>query len=236
MAMRAKVRSWAEIKSLRSQFFQSLRNLSSQPKRRSTTQRRGSTTNLCNSLRFTTSTCAPQISLTWLAKRSPEYPPSTRNLNLSRVSWKRFILEVKNGIININFRVYTGVIPWEQEILLWQSGLHIYHFRRAFWYFRAERQKDKAPYWQDYRHIIEYQFCCSVKDIKGRDCRGREKHHLQYLKKKEIPLPEKHSITKVCIDDFAFRKRQTYGTIMVDIDTHRVVDLLFEFSYFFNLA
>jgi len=30
----------------------------------------------------------------------------------------------------------------------------------------------------------------------------------------------------VCIDDFAFRKRQTYGTIMVDIDTHRVVDLL----------
>ncbi len=23
-----------------------------------------------------------------------------------------------------------------------------------------------------------------------------------------------------------FRKRQTYGTIMVDIDTHRVVDLL----------
>ena len=45
------------------------------------------------------------------------------------------------------------------------------------------------------------------------------------LLKKEIPLPEKHSITKVCIDDFAFRKRQTYGTIMVDIDTHRVVDL-----------
>ena len=30
----------------------------------------------------------------------------------------------------------------------------------------------------------------------------------------------------MCIDDFAFRKRQTYGTIMVDIDTHRVVDLL----------
>ena len=45
------------------------------------------------------------------------------------------------------------------------------------------------------------------------------------LLKKEIPLPEKHSITKVCIDDFAFRKRQTYGTIMVDIDTHRVADL-----------
>lgn len=30
----------------------------------------------------------------------------------------------------------------------------------------------------------------------------------------------------MCIDDFAFRKRKTYGTVMVDIDTHRVVDLL----------
>lgn len=58
--------------------------------------------------------------------------------------------------------------------------------------------------------------------LRDRVC--REKHHLQSLKK-EIPLPEKQSITKVCIDDFAFRKRQTYGTAMVDIDPHRVVDL-----------
>ena len=46
------------------------------------------------------------------------------------------------------------------------------------------------------------------------------------LLKKNIPLPEEQSITKVCIDDFAFRKRQTYGTVTVDIDTHRVVGLL----------
>ncbi len=43
---------------------QSLRNLSSQPKRRSTTQRRDKTTNLCHSLRYTSSTCAPQMSFT----------------------------------------------------------------------------------------------------------------------------------------------------------------------------
>lgn len=41
-----------------------------------------------------------------------------------------------------------------------------------------------------------------------------------------MPAPEKGVVTKVCIDDFAFRKRKTYGTIMVDIDTHRIIDLL----------
>lgn len=41
-----------------------------------------------------------------------------------------------------------------------------------------------------------------------------------------MPVPDKEAVTKVCIDDFAFRKRKTYGTIMVDIDTHRIIDLL----------
>ncbi|OCZ49751.1 transposase [Dehalobacter sp. TeCB1] len=31
---------------------------------------------------------------------------------------------------------------------------------------------------------------------------------------------------KVCVDDFAFKKRHSYGTIMVDIETHRIIDLL----------
>ena len=30
----------------------------------------------------------------------------------------------------------------------------------------------------------------------------------------------------VCIDDFAIKKRESYGTIMVDIETHRVIDLI----------
>jgi len=36
----------------------------------------------------------------------------------------------------------------------------------------------------------------------------------------------KEKITKVCIDDFALKKRYRYGTIMVNIETKRVVDLL----------
>ncbi|MGI6649302.1 MAG: transposase [Bacillota bacterium] len=30
----------------------------------------------------------------------------------------------------------------------------------------------------------------------------------------------------VCIDEFAIKKRESYGTIMVDINTHRVIDLI----------
>jgi transposase len=31
---------------------------------------------------------------------------------------------------------------------------------------------------------------------------------------------------KVCIDDFATKKRHTYGTVMANIDTGRIVDML----------
>lgn len=37
---------------------------------------------------------------------------------------------------------------------------------------------------------------------------------------------DKEKITKVCIDDFAIKKRHTYGTILIDIETHTVIDLL----------
>lgn len=41
-----------------------------------------------------------------------------------------------------------------------------------------------------------------------------------------MSLPQKETITSVCIDDFAIHKRHTYGTIMVDIESRRVIDLL----------
>ncbi|PFE06081.1 hypothetical protein CN307_32980 [Bacillus cereus] len=37
---------------------------------------------------------------------------------------------------------------------------------------------------------------------------------------------DKNQITKVCIDDFSIKKRQRYGTIMVDIETHKIIDLI----------
>lgn len=37
---------------------------------------------------------------------------------------------------------------------------------------------------------------------------------------------DKNSVRKICVDDFAFRKRYTYGTVMIDIESHRIVDIL----------
>lgn len=37
---------------------------------------------------------------------------------------------------------------------------------------------------------------------------------------------DKNGILRVCIDDFAFKKRYSYGTIMVDLDSHRIIDIL----------
>ena len=31
---------------------------------------------------------------------------------------------------------------------------------------------------------------------------------------------------KVCIDDFATKKRYTYGTVMINIETGRIVDMI----------
>lgn len=37
---------------------------------------------------------------------------------------------------------------------------------------------------------------------------------------------DKDSIVRVCLDDFAVKKRYSYGTIMVDLDSHRIIDIL----------
>jgi transposase len=30
----------------------------------------------------------------------------------------------------------------------------------------------------------------------------------------------------VCIDDFAIKKRETYGTVMVDIESRKIIDMI----------
>ena len=37
---------------------------------------------------------------------------------------------------------------------------------------------------------------------------------------------EKSKIVSVCIDDFALKKRQRYGTVMVNLETHKIVDMI----------
>lgn len=46
------------------------------------------------------------------------------------------------------------------------------------------------------------------------------------LLKKMPTIVDKSSVIHVCVDDFAFRKRYTYGSVMVDLDTHRSIDII----------
>jgi transposase len=41
-----------------------------------------------------------------------------------------------------------------------------------------------------------------------------------------VKTPAPTIVTAVCIDDFALKKRQRYGTVMVDLQTHRVIDMI----------
>lgn len=39
-------------------------------------------------------------------------------------------------------------------------------------------------------------------------------------------IVDKSSVKTICVDDFALRKRFSYGTVMVDLESHRIIDLI----------
>lgn len=41
-----------------------------------------------------------------------------------------------------------------------------------------------------------------------------------------LTIVDKSNVTKIYVDDFAFRKRYTYGTVMVNLDTHKIIDII----------
>ena len=45
------------------------------------------------------------------------------------------------------------------------------------------------------------------------------------LKKIRI-IVDKSNVTKICVVNFAFYERYTYGTIMIDFETHRIIDVI----------
>ena len=44
--------------------------------------------------------------------------------------------------------------------------------------------------------------------------------------KKMPSLVDKSSVRMVCVDDFALRKRFSYGTVMVSLENHRIIDMI----------
>ncbi len=46
------------------------------------------------------------------------------------------------------------------------------------------------------------------------------------LLKKMPSIVDKASVKKNCVDDFALRKRFSYGTVMIDLESHRIIDMI----------
>ena len=44
---------------------------------------------------------------------------------------------------------------------------------------------------------------------------------------KKMPfIVDKSSVKMICVDDFALRKRFSYGTVIINLENHRIVDII----------
>ena len=39
-------------------------------------------------------------------------------------------------------------------------------------------------------------------------------------------IVDKSSVKMICVDDFALRKRFSYGTVMINLENHRIIDMI----------
>ena len=46
------------------------------------------------------------------------------------------------------------------------------------------------------------------------------------LLKKMPSIVDKSSVKMICVDDFALRKRFSYGTVMINLENHRIIDMI----------
>jgi len=77
--------------------------------------------------------------------------------------------------------------------------------------------------------IIRLSINCSsiaASKIMGKNVVDVGKSTICNLLKKETPVVDKETIMAVCIDDFAIKKCESYGTIMVDISKYQIVDII----------
>lgn len=99
-----------------------------------------------------------------------------------------------------------------------------YTFSERFGFIDAKAKKTKRLI-EEIVHVSLTQSSISASNFLSLSTVGIKKSSICNYLKKTIKI-DKEKITHICIDDFATRKRHTYGTVMIDIKTRCIIDIL----------